>query len=159
MIRIRPAADTDLSFLRAVLYHAIYVPEGEVLPPSSILDQPEIAQYVQGFGSQQGDIGCVAMDGDQPIGAAWLRLMHGYGYVDDATPELTIALLPDYRGRGIGGQLLNALFEAARPYFAQISLSVTWENPARRLYERLDFQTVKLEHGTATMTKHLAISE
>jgi ribosomal-protein-alanine N-acetyltransferase len=45
-----------------------------------------------------------------PIGAAWLRLWskdeQGYGFVDVHTPELSMAVRPEFRGQGIGTLLL-----------------------------------------------------
>jgi len=45
-------------------------------------------------------------DDQQPIDAAWLRLLvgdnRGFGYVDEKTPESSIALLPGHCGQGIG---------------------------------------------------------
>jgi predicted acetyltransferase len=43
------------------------------------------------------------------------------------------------RGQGLGERLLRALFDAARPLYPALSLSVRQENPARRLYERAGF--------------------
>ena len=43
------------------------------------------------------------------IGAAWCRIMADYGHIDSSTPSLAISLLPEYRGLGIGTQLLNSL--------------------------------------------------
>jgi ribosomal protein S18 acetylase RimI-like enzyme len=56
---------------------------------------------------------------------------------DDRLHILDIALLPAWRGRGLGTRCLQALAEAAgqRP----LSIHVEIHNPARRLYERLGF--------------------
>jgi GNAT superfamily N-acetyltransferase len=70
-------------------------------------------------------------------------LTKGYGYVDDETPELTMAVLPFARGQGIGTELLTRLMELARSHYSGISLSVWPENSAYRLYQRLGFQVVK----------------
>jgi GNAT superfamily N-acetyltransferase len=65
-----------------------------------------------------------------------------YGYVDDSTPELAIAVDPALTGQGIGGALLKRLLLAAERMFAAVSLSVRDDNPARRLYERFGFRPV-----------------
>ena len=52
-------------------------------------------------------------------------------------PELTIAVRPGERGRGIGSALLTALLDEARAReLPALSLSVSERNPALRLYER-----------------------
>ncbi len=144
----------DEPFLWDMLYLDIYVPEGEQRPPREILSLPEIAQYVWGWG-QPGDLGYIAVENEthQRLGAAWLRLIHGYGYVDEQTPELSIALLPEYRGMGIGTALLTGLLETARDQFAAVSLSVDPRNPAKRLYERLGFRVVGQDGTSLTMKK------
>lgn len=154
-MNIRRMTSDDQAFLWEILYHAIHVEPGTEPPPRTIVQQPELAKYVKWFGQQTGDVGFIAEEDGVSIGAAWVRLIHGYGFVDNETPELTIALLPGYQGRGIGTQLLERLFEALKPDFEYVSLSVTWTNLARRLYERLGFETLILEDGTATMRKRL----
>lgn len=59
------------------------------------------------------------------------------------TPELTIAVRQDLRGRGIGGALLDELIAAARKAgLPALSLSVEPDNPALRLYERAAFRVI-----------------
>jgi ribosomal protein S18 acetylase RimI-like enzyme len=51
-----------------------------------------------------------------------------------------IALLPAWRGRGIGTALIEALFAEARLAGKEVSISVEKYNPAQRLYRRLGFR-------------------
>lgn len=151
----RPLTKSDEPFLWEMLYQAIYVPEGNKRPPRSIIHERELAKYVQGWGGP-GDTGLVATnETGQPIGAAWLRLFtddnKGYGYTDNKTPELSIAVLPAYRGKGIGTSLLRRLLIKAQSHFASISLSVSPDNPALRLYRRLGFEVVGENGGSLTM--------
>jgi GNAT superfamily N-acetyltransferase len=80
------------------------------------------------------------------IGAAWLRLWlnddKGFGYIDDSIPELAIAVLPEYRGKGIGTELLMNILASAQSIYPAISLSVRANNPVVNLYQRLGFTKV-----------------
>ena len=97
---IRPIALEDTSFFWEMLYQAIHVTQGEEPPSRDVLLHPEIRRYLQDW-DQPHDTGFVAVDPVtvKPIGAAWLPLLigdqKGYGYLDDATPELTIAVVPE----------------------------------------------------------------
>jgi len=97
------------------------------------------------------------------VGAAWLRLLtgadRGYGTVDDATPELSVAVVPDCRGQGIGKRLLSALLDAAAERYEAVSLSVQADNPALRLYQRLGFEVVEDGGTWFTLRKRLTRSE
>jgi GNAT superfamily N-acetyltransferase len=154
MITIRELTITDEPFLWEMLYESLYVPAGQPALPRELVQQPEISRYVEGWG-RAGDCGFLALDDDQPIGAAWLRLLvgakRGYGYYDETTPELAIAILPAYRGQGIGSRLLARLVENARSRDLAICLSVSKDNPARQLYQRLGFATLAESGSSLSM--------
>lgn len=57
-----------------------------------------------------------------------------------------IALLPSFRGKGVGAGLLRALLAEADAAGKSVSIHVEYNNPALRLYERLGFVKVG-EHG------------
>ena len=66
-------------------------------------------------------------------------------YVDRREDEIRIvdiALLPAYRGRGIGSALLTPILEEADAGGKTVSIHVEHNNRARRLYERLGFVEV-----------------
>ncbi|HWS85668.1 MAG TPA: GNAT family N-acetyltransferase [Pyrinomonadaceae bacterium] len=157
---IRQLSPSDEEFLREMLYLSLHVPEGGSPFPRDVIERPEIAKYVRGWG-RAGDMGFVAVDAEsgEPIGAAWLRLLagdeRGYGHVDDETPELGMAVLPEFRGRGVGSGLLARLLESAGAVYGSVCLSVSADNPAARLYGRAGFEPV-CERGTSlTMVKRL----
>jgi ribosomal protein S18 acetylase RimI-like enzyme len=54
---------------------------------------------------------------------------------------IDIAILPPWRGKGIGGGLMRDILERAAASKRAVSLYVEHHNPARRLYQRLGFQT------------------
>jgi ribosomal protein S18 acetylase RimI-like enzyme len=137
-----------------MLHHAFYWrennPEMEELP---------VARYVSGWG-RPGDASVIAIEGHFPVGAAWYRLFKasdpGYGFINEETPELSIAVVPSRRGKGLGGELLEALFRQAREDgFQALSLSVEPDNPALKLYEKLGFRKVGESGGSWTMKAEL----
>jgi ribosomal protein S18 acetylase RimI-like enzyme len=143
-IIIRPLVLDDEPFLWHMLYYAARMQEDGATSPEEAKTNPDLNKYVEGWG-QPTDMGQLALhpEKQQPVGAAWLRLLTGekktISYIDDYTPELAIGLLPDYRGEGIGTQLLTHLLAAASKVYPAIVLSVRTTNPARYLYERMGF--------------------
>jgi GNAT superfamily N-acetyltransferase len=53
---------------------------------------------------------------------------------------MDIALLPEFRGRGIGSRLLRGIIEEAEGARCAVSIHVERMNPALSLYERLGFR-------------------
>jgi ribosomal protein S18 acetylase RimI-like enzyme len=146
---IRPGGARDVPFLRDMLRHAFYwrTPVGDREPP--------LTRYVNSWG-RQGDRALIAIDEFVPVGAAWYRLFTkddaGFGFVDERTPELAIAVVPSRRGRGFGHELLSGLLERAREDgFDAISLSVARDNPAVALYESYGFERVREDDGAFVM--------
>jgi ribosomal-protein-alanine N-acetyltransferase len=150
---IRAATEQDIGFLWDALgWAANWRGDSE----ERIDEDSFVAAYVRDWG-RHGDAGFLAEDEEaRPIGAAWYRLFaeddHGYGYLSSEIPELSLAVHPEHRGRGIGTALLEALSERAQAEgVSALSLSVEKDNPAIRLYERLCFERLRLDGGAWTM--------
>ena len=93
------------------------------------------------------DGGVVAEIDAQPVGAAWYRLFTeeqpGFGFVDEKTPELSIAVAPLHRRKGIGEAVLRSCMVQAREEgFQALSLSVAVHNRSRMMYQRAGFEKV-----------------
>jgi ribosomal protein S18 acetylase RimI-like enzyme len=113
------------------------------------LASPMMERYHRDWG-REGDAGVIADLDGQPVGAAWYRLFTseepGYGFVDEKTPELGIAVVPLHRRKGIGETLLRALMVQAREEgYQALSLSVAVHNRSRMMYERAGFERVREE--------------
>lgn len=135
--KIHSIRESEYGCLHEFIYQAIFIPEGEALPPRTIIDDPEIFLYIKDFGKQPGDLGVVAEQNGQIVGAAWVRIIPAYGQIDNETPELAISVLPEFRGCGIGTRLMENLFDLLRKNgYKQTSLSVQKNNPAVHLYKR-----------------------
>jgi GNAT superfamily N-acetyltransferase len=144
-----------------MLYEAATWRKPHHLSLEQVVASPRIALYIDGW-PRLGDEGVVAEDGArQSIGAAWYRLFsvdeHGYGFIDPAVPEITVAVKRLYRGLGIGTRLLDELSNrASEKGISALSLSVEEDNPAARLYERIGFIRVGREGNAWTMRRDLA---
>jgi GNAT superfamily N-acetyltransferase len=147
---LRPVGHGDVRFLRDLLRHAYH---GRL---NADPDLP-VFRYVANWG-RPGDAGVVAFDGRGAYGAAWYRLFPadepGFGFVDERTPELTLAVVPSRRGHGVGRALLDALLEQARADgYSAISLSA--ENEQTGFYEREGFVPVREDGAAVTMRREL----
>jgi len=148
---VRRGGAQDVRFLRDMLHHAYYWKERA--PDTG---PGPVALYVKAWG-RRGDTAVIALDKGFPVGAAWYRLFEGqrpgYGFVDEGTPELAIAVVPNARGKGVGTALLEALLERARgDGYPGISLSVDRANAgAMELYERHGFRRVAEDADSVTM--------
>ena len=140
---IRPLRADEIDLLKDFLYEAIFIPEGVEAPDRSIVNQPELSLYYEGFGSGTADNCLVAeMDG-KVVGAVWTRIMNDYGHVDDDTPSFAISLYEEYRGRGIGTEMMRRMLWLLKEQgYKKASLAVQKANYAVRMYEKVGFRTV-----------------
>jgi len=140
---IRRLRDNETELLKDFLYEAIYIPEGVQPPERSIIEQPELSLYYKGFGSGKADYCIVADDDGKVAGAVWTRIMNDYGHVDDDTPSFAISLYKEYRGKGIGTELMRSMLELLKEQgYKRASLAVQKANYAVRMYKNVGFKTV-----------------
>jgi ribosomal protein S18 acetylase RimI-like enzyme len=144
---VRALVASDQRLLWDLLHVALWEPPPAPLRPREILDHPEVRIYAEGWG-RAGDVGVMGETADgRPVGGAWMRLLaHGEGlaHVDDETPQLGIAVFPEFQRRGHGEVLMRAALQAARAKgYRQVSLTVHPRNPAIPLYERCGFRRLE----------------
>jgi ribosomal protein S18 acetylase RimI-like enzyme len=157
MIIIREIENPEIPLLADFLYLAIFQPPGDEILPKETIYNPNIHIYINDF-DKTDDCAVVAEQDDVVVGAAWTRIIPGYGHIDNETPELAISVLPEYKGRGIGTSLLNRLFELLRERgYRRTSLSVQKANPAARLYRRLGYEIIHENSEDFTMLKILNV--
>jgi ribosomal protein S18 acetylase RimI-like enzyme len=139
-IRLRPRSDADRPFL-AILYASTRADE---LALTSWTDEQKVTFVNWQFHAQtvhydeyyaDADFLIIEQDGN-PIG----RL-----YVDRGPVQIEIidiALLPQFRGSGLGTRLLRDILREGEESGRIVKIYVENFNPARRLYDRLGFQHV-----------------
>lgn len=141
---IRELEFDETEVLEEFLYLAIFVPEGTVAPPRDIIEKPELRLYIDCFGFLEGDNCLVAEEEDgKIIGAVWTRIMEDYGHVDNYTPSFAISILPEFRGRGIGTELMKEMLKLLKEQgYEKASLAVQKANYAVKMYRKVGFEIV-----------------
>jgi ribosomal protein S18 acetylase RimI-like enzyme len=115
-----------------------------------VKQHPIVSRYVQNFGGESdcGFFVCSDQNSDEPIGAIWARILPeeaaGYGFIDENTPEIAVAVRPEFHNQGVGKLLLRHFIEAMRRRFVAVSLNVRDDNLAAiALYGGAGFKRVK----------------
>ena len=153
---IRNIESKELEFLKDMLYESIYMPTN-VKDKVELLNSSSIKKYYEDWG-RKGDTALLAIDEhNRAIGAVWYRLFDesnkGYGFVDNQTPELGIAVSKEARGLGVGTLLMKKIVErAAVDGYKTLSLSVDPENrSAVHIYRQLGFIDYDISGTSITM--------
>lgn len=146
--QIRELRAEETPLLETFLYEAIFIPDGVTPPPRTIVRDPSLYGYIDGFGSGACDHALAAvLPDDTVVGACWARLLPDHALLANDVPTLALAVLPDHRGCGIGTALLHAILAALASHGCRsVSLSVQKANPALRLYQRTGF-TIAQDNG------------
>ncbi len=140
---IREMRKEEYCLLSNFLYEAIYIPDGVEPPPKSIINSPELQEYIFEFGKRKHDKALVAETQGKIVGAIWVRIMNDYGHIDNDTPSLAMSVSKEYRGLGIGSSLLKELLSALKSAgYLKISLSVQKANYAVKMYKQAGFTVV-----------------
>ena len=157
-VLIRKLRRDETELLKEFLYEAIFIPEGIQPPERSIIELPELAIYYENFGKGLADNCLVAEDDGKVVGAVWTRIMNDYGHVDDDTPSFAISLYKEYRGKGIGTELMRRMLGLLKEQgYKKASLAVQKANYAVRMYAAVGFRTVDENAEEYIMVRDLQI--
>ena len=134
--------ETDLPFLRE-LYASTRRDEMKQTgwPKQEVEDflrqqfEAQHAFYMEQFAGADFDL-ILGEDG-APIGRLYLEER------DDEFRVIDIALLPNSRGKGIGGKIMQEVIDKAFAVDKAVRIHVEHNNPAMHLYQRLGFKMVE----------------
>lgn len=134
---------SEYELLNDFIYNAIFIPDGVKAPPKDIVYKDELQVYVKDFGASKDDIALVAEADGKIVGAVWTRIMDDYGHIDDDTPSLAISLHQEYRGKGIGTDLMKNILKLLKSNgYERVSLSVQKANYACKMYKKVGFEII-----------------
>lgn len=138
---IRPMKSAEIMLLTDFVYEAIFQRNTDNLAPRTVIQDPSIWIYIDEFGSKKDDYCFVAEVDEKIVGAVWVRCIKAFGHIDDAVPEFAISVYPQYRGRGIGADLMRKMIGHLRERgYSKSSLAVQKDNYAVKMYQQLGFE-------------------
>ncbi len=138
---IREIQKMEYGLLDDFLYEAIFIPEGIEPPSKDIIKNDELQVYVKDFGKEPHDKCFVAEVEGKIVGAVWVRIMNDYGHINDETPSFAISLYKEYRGFGIGTELMKKMLAFLKGNgYMQASLAVQKANYAVKMYLNVGFE-------------------
>ena len=141
---IREMTVEECPLLNDFLYEAIFIPDGIEPLPKSIITSPELQIYIDRFGALKDDFALVAEIEGKIVGAVWVRIMNDYGHIDEETPSLAISLYKEYRGQGIGTNMMKEMLSLLKTHgYKRVSLSVQKANYAAEMYRKMGFEIIK----------------
>lgn len=153
---IREMHSHEYPLLDEFLYEAIFQRDETNLAPKSIIKQPELQVYIEGFGSKKDDYCLCAEVNQKVVGAVWVRNIKGYGRIDEVTPEFAISLIRDFRGFGIGTEMmLKMIAYLKQAGYSKTSLAVQKDNYAFRMYLNVGFQIIDMNEEEYIMVYYL----
>lgn len=139
-VTFRPVEEKDLGFLSKVYastrYEELQATGWSQQQVDEFLSMQFEAQdtfYKQQFPDAQYQI---VQYGSEDAGRLYLD------FREDEVRIVDIALLPEYRGKGLGTKLLNSIIDDAAEKQLSVGIHVEKNNPALNLYLRLGFEKI-----------------
>lgn len=138
------------------MYEAIFIPEGVEPPPRTIVNTQELRVYIENFGTQIHDKALMVESDNKVIGAVWVRIMDDYGHIDNETPSFAISLYKEYRGHGIGTEMMKKMLAILKTCgYKRASLAVQKANYAVKMYRSVGFEIIGENEEEYIMVNHL----
>lgn len=154
-VRLRPAAEDDRPFLLRV-YASTREPELEASGLAreqwgAFVEHQYTAQSRHYESYEDTSFDVVLVEGEPAGRLIVARWPEELRVVD-------VALLPEHRGKGVGGTLMRRLIDEADERGVKASIHVERFNPAQRLYTRLGFRAVSEAAGVYLLLERPARS-
>lgn len=123
------------------------------LEAATIADFPHLSIYHTFYGYTSKDLGLYALIDHQIAGAAWIRRLqddHGSdAFIDESTPVLNIAVLPQFRRSGIGSMMLEQLCMEAGALYDAMSVRAVCGELSEAFFSRHGFVRVEGSEGNS----------
>ena len=124
--------------------------ESKIVKDMSKYAHPDLENsdiYNDFYGLTAKDLGLYALVDNKIAGAIWSRKLNAehnaVAFTDEQTPVLSISVLPEYRGQGIGKHMMHQFLLEAGEVCEGLSVAVVDDNRVVNFFENFDFVRVK----------------
>ena len=124
-------------------------------------DYPKLAIYNDFYGLTVKDLGLYALVENKIAGAIWSRKLNkehnSNAFVNETTPVLSIAVLPEFRGQGIGSSMMTQFLLEAGALYEQLSVVANLDSQSRSFYEKFGFTDDSSKVKSEVSDKEMAL--
>lgn len=99
-------------------------------------DSQDLDIYTKFYGLTTKDLGLYALVNNEIAGAIWTRELDN----NSNTPVLSVAVLPKYKGEGIGSFMMNQFLQEAGVIYEQLVIDISHKPKAIKFYEKFGFE-------------------
>jgi ribosomal protein S18 acetylase RimI-like enzyme len=136
----------------------------DMLKYAYVEDTPNLNIYSDFYGLTAKDLGLYALVDNHIAGAIWSRRLNSEhnstAFVDEKTPVLSMAVLPEFRAKGVGTFMMDQFLQEAGALYEQLSVGVLNNSKTIKFYKKFGFEIVdNSEQKIITMIKKLEKKE
>ncbi len=102
-------------------------------------DMENLNIFTDHYGLTTKDLGLYALVNNKIAGAIWCRELNN----NRDTPVLSVAILPEFKGEGIGAFMMEQFLQEAGAIYEQITIDITHKPKAISFYEKFGFERVE----------------
>lgn len=96
--------------------------------------------YTEFYGLSSKDLGLYALVDNQIAGAIWSRRLG-----DDKAPTLSVAIVPEFKGSGVGVFMMEQFLQEAAAQYEEIKIDISFKPKAIKFYEKFGFEKTQEE--------------
>ena len=95
-------------------------------------------KYTEYYGLTTKDLGLYALVNNKIAGAIWSRRL-----TPDKPPYLSVAILPEFKGQGLGSFMMDQFLQEAGALYEEIYIDISHKAKAAKFYEKYGFERTK----------------
>jgi len=97
-------------------------------------DERELKKYTEFYGLTTKDLGLYALVDNKIAGAIYSRILN-----PDELPTLSVAIVPEFKGEGIGSFMMDQFLQEAATMYDGLSIDVSAKPKSLKFYEKFGF--------------------